>query len=77
MHCESLKLDQELLVLLSSFIHFTKCVIDIEGAEDVPGDGMKLNPERESFAVQPNASRPAHSIHIRVTFNAVTRYKNV
>ena len=24
--------------------------------------------------MQPNASQPAHSIHIRVTFNAVTRY---
>ena len=35
---------------------------------------MKRNPERESFAMQPNASRPAHSIHIRVMFNAVTRY---
>ena len=40
----------------------------------VLGDGMKRNPERESFALQPNASRPAHSIHIWVMFNAVTRY---
>ena len=43
----------------------------------VPGDGMKRNPERESFAVQPNTSRPAHSIHIRVTIDAVTRYMPV
>ena len=31
---------------------------------DLPGDGMKRNPERENSAVQPNASRPARSIHI-------------
>ena len=38
--------------------------------EYIPGDGMKRNPERGDFAMQ-----PAHSIHIRVTFHAVTRYK--
>ena len=48
--------------------------MELAGGFAVPGEGMKLNPERESFAVQPNASRPAHSIHIRVTFNSVTRY---
>ena len=39
----------------------------------IPGDGMKRKPEREDFAMQPNASRPAHSILIRVMFHAVTR----
>ena len=41
---------------------------------DLPGDGMKHNPEGKNSAVQPNASRPAHSIHFRVTFNSVTQY---
>ena len=45
--------------------------------ETLPGDGMKLDPERENFAIQPIASRPANLIHIRVTFNSVTRYINV
>ena len=35
---------------------------------NVLGDSMKHDPERENSAVQPNASRPAHSIHIRVMF---------
>ena len=35
MHGERLKLDKELLLLLSSFICFNKCVIDIAWAEDV------------------------------------------
>ena len=37
-------------------------------------DGRKRNPERENFAVQPIASRPAHFIHIRVAFHSVTRF---
>ena len=41
----------------------------------IPGDGIKRDPERENSALPPIASRPANSIHIRVTFNAVTRYK--
>ena len=42
----------------------------------VLGDGMKRNPERENFAIRPTATRPARLIHIRVTFNPVTRYMN-
>ena len=51
--------------------------LDLAGgqwAATVPGDGMKRNPERENFSMQPIASWPARSIHIRVTFNSVTQY---
>ena len=41
----------------------------------IPSDGIKRHLERETFTLLPIASRPANSIHIRVTFNAVTRYK--
>ena len=40
----------------------------------VPSDGIKRDPERESCAVLTIAAQMANSIHIRVTFNAVTRY---
>ena len=40
----------------------------------VQGDGMKRNPERETFAMQPMVSQSANLIHIRVTFHSVTRY---
>ena len=41
----------------------------------VPGDGIKRDPERENCAVLTIAAQTANSIHIRITFNAVTRYK--
>ena len=41
----------------------------------VPGDDIKLDPERENRAVLTIAAQTANSIHIRITFNAVTRYK--
>ena len=44
-------------------------------ASMLPDDCIKRDPERENFALLPIASRPANSIHIRVTFNVVTRYK--
>ena len=40
----------------------------------LPGDGIKRDPERENCAVLTIAAQTANSIHIRVTFNAVTRY---
>ena len=40
----------------------------------VPGDAIKRDPERENYAVLTIAAQTANSIHIRVTFNAVTRY---
>ena len=39
----------------------------------VPGDAIKRGPERENCAVLTIAAQTANSIHIRVTFNAVTR----
>ena len=39
-----------------------------------PGDGIKRDPERENCAVLTIAAQMANLIHIRVTFNAVTRY---
>ena len=41
---------------------------------NVPGDGIKRDPERENCAVLTIAAQTANSIHIRVTFNSVTRY---
>ena len=41
---------------------------------EVPGDGIKRDPERENCAVLTIAAQTANSIHIRVTFIAVTRY---
>ena len=40
----------------------------------IPGDAIKRDPERENCAVLTIAAQTANSIHIRVTFNAVTRY---
>ena len=40
----------------------------------LPGDGIKLDPERENCALLTIAAQTANSIHIRVTFNVVTRY---
>ena len=40
----------------------------------VPGDDNKRDPERENLAVLTIAAQTANVIHIRVTFNAVTRY---
>ena len=40
---------------------------------NLPGDGIKSDPERENCAVLTIAAQMANSIHIRVTFNAVTR----
>ena len=40
----------------------------------VPGDAIKLDLERENCAVLTIAAQTANSIHIRVAFNAVTRY---
>ena len=41
---------------------------------NVPGDGIKRDPERENCAVLTIAALTANLIHIRVTFIAVTRY---
>ena len=43
--------------------------------EYVPGDGMKLNPEKENFAMWPYSGQLALLIRIRVAFNSFTRYK--
>ena len=40
----------------------------------IPGDDNKRDPERENLAVLTIAAQTANVIHIRVTFNAVTRY---
>ena len=40
----------------------------------IPGDAIKRDPERENCALLTIAAQTANSIHIRVTFNAVTRY---
>ena len=40
----------------------------------IPGDAIKRDPERENCAVLTIAAQTANSIHIRVKFNAVTRY---
>ena len=40
----------------------------------VPGDAIKCDPERENCAVLTIAAQTANSIHIRVTFHVVTRY---
>ena len=40
----------------------------------VPGDDNKRDPERENLAVLTIAAQTANVIHIRVTFNVVTRY---
>ena len=40
----------------------------------IPGDAIKRDPERENCAVLTIAAQTANSIHIRVTFNVVTRY---
>ena len=39
----------------------------------VPGDDNKRDPERENLAVLTIAAQTANVIHIRVTFNVVTR----
>ena len=41
----------------------------------VPGGAIKRDPERENRAVLTIAAQTANSIHIRVTFNVVTRYE--
>ena len=43
------------------------------GTDALPGDAIKRDPERENCAVLTIAAQTANSIHIRVTFNAVTR----
>ena len=43
-------------------------------AGHLPGDGIKRDPERENRAVLAIAAQTANSIHIWVTFNAITRY---
>ena len=40
----------------------------------VPGDDNKRDLERENLAVLTIAAQTANVIHIRVTFNGVTRY---
>ena len=39
----------------------------------LPGDDNKRDPERENLAVLTIAAQTANVIHIRVTFNVVTR----
>ena len=48
-------------------------LLPVRGHHDLPGDGIKRDPERENLAVLTIAAQTANSIHIRVTFNAVTR----
>ena len=43
-------------------------------ADQLPGDGIKRDPERGNCAVLTIAAQTANSIHIWVTFNGVTRY---
>ena len=45
---------------------FSKC--------QLPGDAIKRDPEKENYALLTIAAQTANSIHIRVTFNVVTRY---
>ena len=40
----------------------------------LPGDDNKRDPERENLAVLTIAAQTANVIHIRVMFNAITRY---
>ena len=43
----------------------------------LPGDDNKRDPERENLAVLTIAAQTANVIHIRVMFNAVTRYSEL
>ena len=42
--------------------------------QTLPGDAIKRDLEKENCAVLTIAAQTANSIHIRVTFNSVTRY---
>ena len=50
------------------------CTCNAAHIFNVPGDGIKRDPERENCAMLTIAAQMANLIHIWVTFNAVTRY---
>ena len=50
-----------------------KCLLGPSIMLPLPGDDNKRDPERENLAVLTIAAQIANVIHIRVTFNAVTR----
>ena len=56
------------------FIQWTcSKVAKMVSSSAVPGDDNKRDPERDNLAVLTIAAQTANVIHIRVTFNAVTR----